>query len=215
MTPNDKNETFPERLRQLLTDRGETAASLARMVDVTPQAVGKWLKGGDIAFDTLERTANWLGVNWVWLRYGPAAMRAAQEGTHETSQIGLLRREYVAQMMESELRFQKICEAFGIGVFEENPMTGQAYWSPIARTLIGAPQEMEASHDNWYSLIASEDKPAVVKAYSELVLGKENRAILKYHAVVNITDLLVMKMVIDRDATGNAIKICGTIQIAC
>ncbi|MFT4064386.1 helix-turn-helix domain-containing protein [Paraburkholderia sp.] len=213
MTSIESTDTFPGRLRQLLKERNEKAASLARAVEVTPQAVGKWLKGGDIGFDVLRRVANHFGVNWVWLRYGQEALDALQKEKASTAdEMAIIRQEYLNLVLENDARHEKIFAALGIGVFEENVLTGQAYWSQCARDLLGAQPGMPASHENWRSLICIQDKPAVDFAYRAALLGSETRADFAFHVTANPTVLIRTRALIERNDRGHPIRILGIFQ---
>jgi transcriptional regulator with XRE-family HTH domain len=218
-----RDETsFPQRLKTLLAERGETAASLARVIDVTPQAVGKWLRGGDISFDTLIKLARHLCVNWVWLRYGQAALDELQKEKEKVEGAGslsldFLRREYLTEVMESERRHQKIFRLMEMGIWEENPITGMGWWSPVTRRLLGAPLELEATHENFRALMLEEDKPAVDTLHSSILLGTENRAIFRFRVTASPTTILYAHTVVERDDAGRPINLAGFLwkDLAC
>jgi transcriptional regulator with XRE-family HTH domain len=66
----DKLATQSERLEDAMNDNGTSASDLARACDVSPTAVGKWLKGGKLSADNLAAAARALGVREEWLRTG-------------------------------------------------------------------------------------------------------------------------------------------------
>jgi transcriptional regulator with XRE-family HTH domain len=209
---NRDETTFPERLKQLLKDKDETAANLARVIEVSPQAVGKWLRGGDINFDTLRKVANYLNVNWVWLRYGPAALEELQKENEKSGSLDFLRKEYLTSVMENERRHSKLFQTFDIGVWEENPITGIGFWSPIARRLLGALPDMQATHDNFRNLLLKEDQPVVDKLHSSILLGSENRAISQIRASAFPTTILDIHTVVERDEMDRPINMLGIIR---
>src|SRR5579859_3898905 len=51
------------RLKQALESRRETQAALAEVTGVSPQAVGLWLKTGEIERKNLIAACKWLGVS--------------------------------------------------------------------------------------------------------------------------------------------------------
>jgi PAS domain-containing protein len=206
------NRNFPDRLKSVLAERGETNASLARAIDVTPQAVSKWLRGGDVGYETLVRMASHLGVNWVWLRYGPMALEALQKESEATASVELLRRDYLTEVMDNEQRHQRIFQMLELGVFDENPITGTAYWSPITRRLLGAPPELEATHENFRALVLEEDQPAVDALHSSILLGSENRVIFTFRVTAFPTEILYGHTVIERDDAGRPVRMMGVLK---
>lgn len=209
---NRDETTFPERLKKVLADKQETAASLARAINVTPQAVGKWMKGGDINFDTLTKVARYLGVNWVWLRHGPQALDELQKEKDGIGTLEFLRREYLAEVIENERRHQRIFQTFEMGVFEENPITGGGYWSPVTRKLLGAPSVMEATHENFRKLVLAEDQPVVDKLHSSVLRGSEERAVFRFRASAFPTTILDVYTVFERDDGGRPMLMIGIIK---
>ena len=65
-------KTPANRLKHSLTRMGRGALSrLARELNVSPQAVRSWVEDGIMPRgDLLERAADFVGVDRVWLRYG-------------------------------------------------------------------------------------------------------------------------------------------------
>jgi len=62
------------RLKQALESRRETQAALAEVTGVSPQAVGLWLKTGEIERKNLIAACKWLGVSLDWVLAGDGAM---------------------------------------------------------------------------------------------------------------------------------------------
>lgn len=211
---NRDDTTFPQRLKMLLEKHRETAAGLARAIDVSPQAVGKWLRGGDVAYETLVKMARHLGVNWVWLRYGPVALEGLQKEREDAVPLEFLRREYLTEVMNNERRHQKIFQMLDVGVWEENPITGAAYWSPVTRRLLGVPPELEATHENFRSLVLEEDQPVVDALHSSVLLGSENRAIFTFRLSADPTKALDAYTAVERDDGGRPICMMGILKVA-
>jgi transcriptional regulator with XRE-family HTH domain len=58
----------------MLKLRGISQVQLAARLDLSAQAVSKWVKGGEIEHARLLGLAKILKVNWIWLRYGDDAV---------------------------------------------------------------------------------------------------------------------------------------------
>lgn len=85
-------ETLAERLFQAMKDIPITASELARACRISPVAVGKWLRGGQMKADSLALAARALGVREEWLRTGklPRERDGAEEDRQIERVIGLL-----------------------------------------------------------------------------------------------------------------------------
>ena len=65
-----KKNGFGERLKVLLKQNSLTQAQVASAIGTSIPSVNRWTKGGEIEYDNLRALADFLKVNWVWLRYG-------------------------------------------------------------------------------------------------------------------------------------------------
>jgi transcriptional regulator with XRE-family HTH domain len=81
----DTLSTLEGRLRNAMAKAGTSASDLARECDVSPVAVGKWLKGGKMKADSLAKASRALGVRDEWLRTGKLPME--REHGHEERQF--------------------------------------------------------------------------------------------------------------------------------
>lgn len=85
-------ETMADRIRELLKSKRLTYEALGAIGGVTPQAVQKWLSGGDIKQSTLVKLAQHFDTTPGWLKYGERAPErnfAAKQGVQEYSTTGL------------------------------------------------------------------------------------------------------------------------------
>jgi PAS domain-containing protein len=203
-----KGSGFPDRLRKSLDDRHETAAGLARAIAVTPQAVGKWLKGGDIGFEVLQKVANHLGVNWVWLRYGDAALRSLEEQRSQET-FGQRRREFVEQVIANEERLSVAINLLDVGVIEEDLLTGKCYWNDPARRHLNAPSEILPSHDSFRALLSDDCKPLVDDFYNRTLLESSERATLLVRPRDALCPKVEIVFQIYRNDRGQPIRLIG------
>jgi transcriptional regulator with XRE-family HTH domain len=188
-----------------------TAASLARSISVTPQAVAKWLKGGDIGFDVLQEVANHLGVNWVWLRYGDEALQSIEKQLRleREGRFGQMRQELVEQVIANESR---LCAALAIleaGVIEEDLITGKCYWSDLARQHLEAPPDLLPSHDSFRSLLSEENKPVVDDFYNRALLEPTQRYQVVFRERDAIRPKVTIVFQIYRNDAGQPVRMVG------
>lgn len=63
-------EAFSQRLLEVLRDKRISQTRVAGELSVSRTAVNKWTRGGSIDDSNLERLANYLEVDKLWLKYG-------------------------------------------------------------------------------------------------------------------------------------------------
>jgi transcriptional regulator with XRE-family HTH domain len=65
---------FSDRLQELIHREKLSNKDVAQALGVSQQAITNWIKTGRIDYENLRKLAALFQVNWVWLRYGPAAL---------------------------------------------------------------------------------------------------------------------------------------------
>lgn len=203
--------TFPNRLRQHLEARQESAASLARAIQVSPQAVAKWLKGGAITYNSLRAVAHYLDVNWVWLGYGDNALRSVLPEAEKDDLFAQKRRAYLESCIASERRLQVAVELLDAGVIEENILTGICFWSPRARKHLGAPEDMVATHENFRNLLGPKNKLKVDNLYNGMINDHLTQAHYEGEHKQDPGSTLTAVFQVFKDDQGQPIRIIGVI----
>ena len=123
---------FGDRLKDLLKQKGLTQSQVASAAGTSVPSVNRWTRGGEIEYDNLRTLADYLEVNWVWLRYGNEAISSLQASMSDNSAISDTRREYLSQIMESETRMRAALEMAEIVHWEWNVLTGKLDYSDNA-----------------------------------------------------------------------------------
>jgi len=123
---------FGERLKNLLKQKGLTQSQVALAAGTSVTSVNRWTRGGEIEYDNLRTLANYLDVNWVWLRYGNEAISSLQESLSDNSPVSDTRREYLSQIMDSETQMKFAFEMAEIVHWEWNVLTGKLSYSDNA-----------------------------------------------------------------------------------
>jgi PAS domain S-box-containing protein len=123
---------FGERLKNLLKQKGLTQSQVAIAAGTSVPSVNRWTRGGEIEYDNLRTLADYLEVNWVWLRYGNEAITSLQDTMSDNSNVSDTRREYLSQIMDSEARMKSALEMAEIVHWEWNVLTGKLSYSDNA-----------------------------------------------------------------------------------
>lgn len=132
-----KKNGFGERLKTLLKQKKLTQAQVANAVGTSIPSVNRWTKGGEIEYQNLRALADFLAVNWVWLRYGDEAIESLNMADPEDSPMKDLRREYLNQILENEARMKAALEMAQIINWEWNVLTDTVNCSENATALFG------------------------------------------------------------------------------
>lgn len=140
-----KENGFPERLKTLLQQKQLTLAQVAKAIGTSAPSVHRWTRGGEIEYANLRALADFLEVNWVWLRYGEQAIQDLQQNLPGDGAMSELRRKYLGQIMENEARMNLAQELAHIVSWEWNVLTGELGASANAEPMFGRPlEEMRA-----------------------------------------------------------------------
>lgn len=132
-----KKNGFGERLKTLLKQKGFTQGQAANAIGTSIPSVNRWTKGGEIEYDNLRALADFLEVNWVWLRYGDEAIESLQTAEPANGPMKDLRREYLNQILDSEARMKAALEMAQIIHWEWSVLTGTVTCSDNATHLFG------------------------------------------------------------------------------
>lgn len=135
-----KNE-FGERLKMLLKQKQLTQAQVANAVGTSIPSVNRWTKGGEIEYQNLRLLASFLEVNWVWLRYGDEALDSLQKTAQQPGPMNDMRREYLDQILANESRMKTALQMAQIITWEWSVLTGTVTCSENAAELFGVDQE--------------------------------------------------------------------------
>lgn len=133
------DESFARRLKRCLAQQQLQLKQVAEHLGVSPSAVHKWTRGGEIEYPRLLALARLLGVNWVWLRHGEEGLAELDRTGASDPQIQALRQKHLADIMESEARMKLAQEAAGIVTWEWNVLTDALSTSANAARLFGRP----------------------------------------------------------------------------
>ncbi|MDO7597931.1 MAG: PAS domain S-box protein [Pseudomonadota bacterium] len=121
--------SFGARLKELLKEKGLTQSQVAKAAGTSVPSVNRWTRGGEIEYDNLRTLSDYLEVNWVWLRYGDEAILSLQESMSDNNAVSDTRREYLSQIMDSEIRMKTALEIAEVVHWEWNVLTGKLDYS--------------------------------------------------------------------------------------
>lgn len=132
-----KRNGFGDRLKALLKQKNLTQAQVAAAVNTSVPSVSRWTKGGEIEYNNLQVLADYLDVNWIWLRYGDEAIASLKDTMPENNPMTDMRREYLDEIMANEARMKSALEMAEIVNWEWNVLTGTVTFSPNAEQVFG------------------------------------------------------------------------------
>lgn len=133
--------TFSTRLKSLLDEKQLTLAEVAREVSTSAPSVHRWTRGGEIEYENLRALANFLEVNWIWLRYGDEAIEGLKESIDNSDTVANERREYLSKIMENEARMNLAQDMARIATWEWNVLINELTGSPNCEQIFGVPIE--------------------------------------------------------------------------
>ncbi|MEO8418043.1 MAG: PAS domain S-box protein [Methylophilaceae bacterium] len=125
------------RLKALLEQKQLTLAEVARAINMSAPSVHRWTRGGEIEYENLRALADYLEVNWVWLRYGDEAIEGLQETMSANGSAADERRKHLGQIMESEARMTLAQDMASIVTWEWNVLTDELTGSPNCEQIFG------------------------------------------------------------------------------
>ncbi len=140
-------QTFGDRLKGLLETKKIMGKQVAEALQVSPSAVHKWTRGGEIEHERLVELARFLSVNWLWLRYGEQAIAELQASTAEDPHLRALRQKHLSEIMESEARMKFAQEVSGIVTWEWNVLSDALTYSSNDIALFG--RHIRSMDDFW------------------------------------------------------------------
>lgn len=162
--PAMTEDSFAFRLKELLEHKKLTLQAVATALDVSRPAVHKWTRGGEIDYERLRKLAVFLGVNWIWLRYGEQARQEAETSDAVTLPMTDMRRRYIADLMESEARTKLAQEGARIVTWEWNLITDGVTYSPNVEAVYGW---RIVSNDSFWLHVHADDVPMMHATYEE------------------------------------------------
>jgi len=132
-----EEDTFATRLKGVLESKKVMLKQVAEALSVSPSAVHKWTRGGEIEYERLLALARFLGVNWLWLRYGEKAIADLEASSATDPHIRELRQKHLAEIMENEARMKFAQEVSGIVTWEWSVLTDGLTYSSNDISLFG------------------------------------------------------------------------------
>jgi PAS domain-containing protein len=130
-------DSFAQRLKSALRDRGVSGAELSRAVGCSQQAVSKWVRGECEVSDTrLRKVGDFLDVDWLWLRFGDDVVKErARRGT--LSPADDLRTETFRRLLIAEERLAATVDAAALGMWDWELASNELSLSEHMASMLG------------------------------------------------------------------------------
>jgi PAS domain-containing protein len=199
--------SFAFRLKELLEHRQLTLQAVANVLGVSRTAVHKWTHGGKIDETLLQRLADLLQVNWVWLRYGEQTQQQAATTASQSLPMTDVRRKYTAEIIESEARMQQALTNARIVTWEWSLLTDEVRYSSNVEQVYGWPIN---SNDAFWQHIYPQDVAPLQACYAQAF--KDGQPLENDFRIVTPTGEI--RWIASRatpicDAAGRVIKLLG------
>ena len=124
------------------------------------------------------------------------------------------RKQTEVALQQSEERWKFAIEGAGDGLWDWNVQTGQAYYSPRYKTMLGfAEGEIGDTADEWSKRIHPDDAPGVFAAMQPYMEGKPGSATVEFRMACKDGHWIWTMgrgMVVERDADGKPLRMIGT-----
>jgi PAS domain S-box-containing protein len=201
------DDSFAGRLKGVLTRGRIQLKQVAAALGVSPSAVHKWTRGGEIEYANLLALARFLNVNWLWLRYGDRALADLEASLNTDARAREGRQKHLAAIMESEARMTFAQEISGVVTWEWNLLTDAVAYSPNAARLFGRPIR---TLDDFWQCVVPEDVPGVQAAIAEnLAKGGVYAHEFRVAAAPDAVRWIVSRATLVRDAQDRPVKMIG------
>ncbi|MGH8382249.1 PAS domain-containing protein [Pseudomonas sp.] len=199
--------SFAFRLKELLEHHKLTLQTVGTALGISRTAVHKWTRGGEIDYDNLRKLADFLKVNWIWLRYGEEALQNIQQPQVVELPMTDLRRRYTAEIMESETRMKLAQEGARIVTWEWNLISDEVTYSPNVEQVYGWP--VHRNEDFWAHLPA-EDIAQMQAMYAQAVAdGSGCECDFRITRPDGEVRWISSRATVVRDSAGRSVKMVG------
>ncbi|MNQ51827.1 putative diguanylate cyclase YegE [compost metagenome] len=199
--------SFAFRLKELLELNKLTLQAVGTALGISRTAVHKWTRGGEIDYDNLRKLADFLKVNWIWLRYGEEALRDVQHAEPVELPMTDLRRRYTAEIMESEARMKLAQEGARIVTWEWNLISDEVTYSPNVEVVYG--WQVTSNQDFWRHLPA-EDVTAMQAMYDRAIAdGSGCEFDFRIYQPDGGLRWIASRATVVQDAAGRPVKMVG------
>jgi len=201
-------DSFAFRLKEQLEYKKLTLQAVANALSVSRTAVHKWTRGGEIDYSNLRRLADFLEVNWIWLRYGQEALADIQNtALLEEPPMTDIRRKYTSEIMESEARMQLAQEQARIVTWEWNLLTDEVTYSANTEQVYG--WKITCNEDFWPHL-PTEDAERLQQLYRETIpKGQSNECDFRIIHPDGSLHWISTRATVLQDSAGRSVKMIG------
>lgn len=177
------SKEFGKRLDTLIASKGLSNAEVGAAIHVSGQSVGKWRRGGKIDEDNLKALSSYLGVHWVWLRYGDEAIEEIRGNSGDI--ISESRRRWIEEALVSARRFSTACDMLEMGVWEADIANDRLWWSDGVFRLFGiGPQEFSGVINDFYSRVPPDEVEYLQRTFLNHMEGREPRYFVDHHIIL-------------------------------
>ena len=203
------------RLAFVLQSRHLSQRTLATELAVSQASVSKWVKGGDIDYDRLRQLAQYLKLNWVWLRYGDEALASVvEERRGEKDRLAYFASNTATEMGVSKEFHLAIFNQMQLGLWVFDVASGQLYHSPVLRQILGIPLDEPTTRDSFRRRIMEDGKPVISLFIKDLILEKKQVGLHRFRLKSNPAKWLYVTGVPIKGINGEVGHLVGSVRYA-
>lgn len=200
-------DSFAFRLKELLELKKLSLQAVASALGISRTAVHKWTRGGAIDEDRLRSLAEFLDVNWIWLRYGEQGQHEADSAEAVELPMTDVRRQYAAEIMESEARMRLALQNARIVIWEWNLLSDEVTYSHNVEKIYGWP--VNRNEDFWPHVVP-EDADAL-RAVTEQAIATGEPYDIDFRIILASGEVrwISSRATPIRDAQGRVLRMTG------
>jgi transcriptional regulator with XRE-family HTH domain len=205
-------DNWGERLGDIMTTGGIRNATIATHMGVSRTTVGKWKSGGNIEYANLRELATFLNVNWIWLRYGDAAV--SDLPTPNTPPLlPVSDRVVLKTLLEDQKLLELVSCVKGWGRWTLNLMTDGASVNDKAAEILGIDKGVIRTTADLHSRTHPDDRSWAWDKLKECVQDNDEVFHL-FHRVINGPEIKTVEKIgyVVCDSLGIASEVLGMIR---
>jgi len=208
-------KSWGERLAFVLQSKRLSQRTLATELKVSQASVSKWVKGGNIDYSRLRQLAQYLRLNWVWLRYGDEALASVvEERRGEKERLAYFASNTAAETAVAKEFHLAVFHQMQLGLWVFDVKSGDIYHSPVLRQILGIPQDEPTTRDSFRRRIVEDDMPVISRFIKDLLLENKQVASHRFRLKSNPAKWLYAVGVPIKGPNGDVGHLVGSVRFA-
>jgi PAS domain S-box-containing protein len=168
--------SFSDRFLSVMEQRRLSVTDVATALDISRQAVHKWIETGGISDRNLRQLADLLQVSPAWLRYGVGPRNPADgEDKDERDLWSSVRRKLVSEVLSNEQRLLLAMQVASVSIWEYEIVQERMFWSRNTPAVLGVEKSQLGRTLQWLvELVHVDDRANFEARLSEVLTSNES-----------------------------------------